>query len=159
MLEAAGVRGWAPFVTMQNHYNLIYREEEREMMPFCVERKIGVIPWSPLARGALARLPGAATTRSATDAYARNLYGAGLNAADQAVVAAVQKVAVARGVPPAHVALAWVSSKPGVVAPIIGASKLNHVDDALKSLSIKLSPEETASLEAPYQPHPIAGHS
>src|SRR5271165_754409 len=159
MLHVAESRGWAPFVTMQNHYNLIYREEEREMIPLCADKSIGLLPWSPLARGFLARAPSAATVRARTDDYARNIYGAQLPEADQAIHAAVGKIASARGVPLAQVALAWVCQKPGVVAPIVGASKPHHLEDAVAALSLKLSTEEVASLEALYVPHAVAGHS
>ena len=159
MLDVARARGWSPFVTMQNHYNLLYREEEREMVPLCADRSIGLIPWSPLARGVLARPPSTvATARERTDVYARSLYGADLPEHDRAVVAAVQSVAVARGVAPAQVALAWLSSRPGVVSPIIGASKPHHLEDAYASLALKLTPQETAALEAPYVAHAVAGH-
>ncbi len=158
MLHAAGSRGWTPFVTMQNHYNLIYREEEREMFPLCADRSIGIIPWSPLARGFLARAPKAATVRARTDEYARNIYGAELTESDQAIHAAVEKIALARGVPRAQVALAWVCQKPGVVAPIVGASKPQHLEDAVAALSLNLSKEEIAALEAPYVAHAVAGH-
>jgi aryl-alcohol dehydrogenase-like predicted oxidoreductase len=159
MLHTADARGWTPFVTMQNHYNLLYREEEREMVPLCVDRGVALIPWSPLARGVLARGAGSGTVRDRTDGYARNLYGEALPAADQLVVGAVQKIAAARGVAPAQVALAWLSGKPGVVAPIVGASKLQHLEDAVASLSLKLTPTEVSALEAPYIPHAISGHS
>jgi aryl-alcohol dehydrogenase-like predicted oxidoreductase len=158
MLDVAGTRGWTPFVTMQNHYNLLYREEEREMVPLCVDKSVGLLPWSPLARGILARSPKAATVRAKTDEYARNIYGAELPEADARVLAAVQAVASARGVPPAQVALAWLCQKPGVVAPIVGASKPHHLDDAVAALSLKLTPEEVAALEAQYIPHAISGH-
>jgi len=159
MLGVAGSRDWSPFVTMQNHYNLLYREEEREMVPLCADRSVGLLPWSPLARGRLARDPKAAdTTRATTDEYAKHLYGAELPDSDQAIVAAVQKVAAARGVPPAQVALAWLSGRPTVIAPIVGASKANQLDDAVASLSIRLTAEEVAALEKPYLPHPISGH-
>ena len=159
MLEAAGVRGWTPFVTMQNHYNLLYREEEREMVPLCAEKGIGLIPWSPLARGVLARQAKAApTTRATTDGYAKILYGAELPEADQKVVGAVQRVAQARGVPPAQVALAWVSSRPMMVAPIVGASKAHQLDDAVASLSIRLTAEESAALEEHYVARAVSGH-
>jgi 1-deoxyxylulose-5-phosphate synthase len=158
MLHAAGSRGWTPFVTMQNHYNLIYREEEREMMPLCADKSIGLLPWSPLARGFLARELNAATVRARTDEYARNIYGAELSGSDRAVHDAVGKIASARGVPRAQVALAWVCQKPGVVAPIIGASKPQHLEDAFAALSLKLGAEEIAALEAPYVPHAVAGH-
>lgn len=159
MLAVADARGWSPFVTMQNHYNLLYREEEREMLPLCVDRAVGLIPWSPLARGLLARPPASgATARAKTDEYARSLYGADLPPADRAVIAALHGVSGARGVPPAQVALAWLCSRPGVVAPIIGASKPRHLDDAVASLALRLTSEEVASLEAPYVPHAVAGH-
>ncbi len=159
MLSAAGIRGWAPFVTMQNHYNLLYREEEREMVPLCAEKGIGLLPWSPLARGALARAAKAApTTRARTDEYAKLLYGAELPEADQRVVGAVQRVAEARGVSPAQIALAWLSSRPMVVAPIVGASKAQQLDDAVASLSIRLTAEENAALEAHYVARAVSGH-
>jgi aryl-alcohol dehydrogenase (NADP+) len=158
MLQAAGSRGWTPFVTMQNHYNLIYREEEREMFPLCSDRAIGLLPWSPLARGFLARDLKAATVRAKTDEYARNIYGAELSESDQQVHAAVERVAAARGVPRAQVALAWVCQKPGVVAPIVGISKPQHLEDAIAALALKLSAEEIAAVEAPYVPHAVDGH-
>jgi 1-deoxyxylulose-5-phosphate synthase len=159
MLNAADARGWTPFVTMQNHYNLLYREEEREMVPLCLDRSVGLIPWSPLARGILARPLAAATVRAKTDAYARNIYGAELSEGDRAIHAAVNEIAKARGVPPAQVALAWLCQKPGVVAPIVGASKPQHLEDALAALALSLSSAEIAALEAPYVPHAIAGHT
>jgi aryl-alcohol dehydrogenase-like predicted oxidoreductase len=159
MLDAAGIRGWAPFVMMQNHYNLLYREEEREMIPLCADRSIGLMPWSPLARGVLAREAKASTVRAKTDEYAKNLYGSELPQSDQAIVAAVQKIAASRGVPAAQVALAWVSGKPGVVAPIVGVSKPHQLDDAVASLSLRLTAEEVAALEAGYVPHAISGHT
>ncbi len=158
MQQVAGERGWTPFATMQNHYNLLYREEEREMIPFCADRGVGLLPWSPLARGALARGPAAATVRARTDEYARNIYGAELSEADRSIHAAVQKIAGERGVPAAQVALAWVCQKPGVVAPIIGASKPHHLEDAVAALSLGLGAQEIASLEAPYVPRAVAGH-
>jgi aryl-alcohol dehydrogenase (NADP+) len=158
MLQAAGSRGWTPFVTMQNHYNLIYREEEREMIPLCADRSIGLLPWSPLARGFLARELKSSTVRARTDEYARSIYGEELPESDRAVHAAVERIAAARGVPRAQVALAWVCQKPGVVAPIVGASKPQHLEDAVAALSLKLSAEEIAALEAPYVPHVVAGH-
>jgi aryl-alcohol dehydrogenase-like predicted oxidoreductase len=157
MQEAARANGWTPFVMMQNHYNLIYREEEREMIPLCVDQGVGLIPWSPLARGVLAR-GSASTSRGKTDEYAKNLYGAELAPGDRAIIDAVGAVAAARGVPPAQVALAWIWHKPGVVAPIVGASKPHHLDDALAAMNLKLTAAELASLEAPYVPHPVAGH-
>ena len=161
MLGVADARGWSRFVTMQNHYNLLYREEEREMLPLCADRSIGVIPWSPLARGLLARGPGARageTARAKSDAFTRRLYGSEVSAPDRAVIEAVGAVASARGVAPAQVALAWLRGRPGVVAPIIGASKPGHLEDAAQSLSLNLSPQEAASLEAPYVPHGVLGY-
>lgn len=144
------------FVTMQNHLNLLYREEEREMLPLCRDEGIGVLPWSPLARGRLARPWGQATPRIESDDFGHQLYDAA-EQADRAVAERVAQVAAQRGVPMAQVALAWVAQHPGVTAPIVGASKPQHVDDAVAALKINLSPEETALLEAPYLPHAIAG--
>lgn len=150
--------GWARFVAMQNHYNLLYREEEREMIPLCVEEGVGIVPWSPLARGRLARAdstPKSGTVRAANDNYAVELYDW---RSDDAVIAAVARVAKEIGAPPADVALAWLLSKPGVVAPIIGASKLEHLETGVRALDVKLTPEQIAALEAPYEPHPVRGH-
>ena len=158
MMQVAESRGWTPFSTMQNHYNLLYREEEREMVPLCLDKSVGLVPWSPLARGALARGIAPETVRARTDDYARFLYGEKAAASDRAIQVAVQKVSEARGVPPAQVALAWLCQKPGVVAPIVGASKPHHLDDAVAALSLKLTQEEVAALEAPYVPRAIAGH-
>jgi aryl-alcohol dehydrogenase-like predicted oxidoreductase len=158
MLHAAGERGWSRFVTMQNHYNLLYREEEREMNPLCRSEGVGLIPWSPLARGVLAGSRQRNSVRARTDTYADKLYGARLAESDQRVVGAVAKVAESRGVPPAQIALAWLLSHPEVVAPIVGASKPHHLDDAVAALEIKLTAEEIQALEEPYVPHPIAGH-
>jgi aryl-alcohol dehydrogenase-like predicted oxidoreductase len=158
MNQVAKEGGWTPFVTMQNHYNLLYREEEREVIPLCIDQGIGLIPWSPLARGRLARGNDSGSVRNKTDEYARLLYGAELAGADQKIVDAVQRIATARGLPPAQVALAWLSHKPAVVAPIVGASKIRHIEDGVASLSIKLTADEMASLEAPYVPHPVIGH-
>jgi 1-deoxyxylulose-5-phosphate synthase len=158
MVHAADARGWTPFVTMQNHYNLLYREEEREMFPLCADRRVGIIPWSPLARGMLARPLEAPTVRARTDLYAKDIYGTERTESDRAIHAAVHKVASARGVPAAQVALAWVAQRPGVVAPIIGASKLDHIEDAVAALTLKLSAQEMTELEAPYIPHAVAGH-
>jgi len=151
--------GWARFVSMQNHYNLIYREEEREMIPLCQAEGIGVIPWSPLARGLLAGTRKAPddktpTTRAGSDEYAWKLYD---HPADIDVMRACQEVAAERGVPPAQVALAWLLSKPAVTAPIVGATKLDHLQTAIRALEVKLSEEEIRRLEAPYQPHPVRG--
>ena len=151
-------RGLARFVTMQNHYNLVYREEEREMMPLCEAEEIGVIPWSPLARGMLAgtrtTLGDDSTTRSHSDVVDQILYD---QPSDWEVVAAVKQVAAQRGDKPAQVALAWLLSKPSVAAPILGATKLAHLDDAIEAVEKQISDEEIALLEAPYQPHPVKG--
>ena len=138
---------------MQNHYNLLQREEEREMLPLCVDQGVGVIPWSPLARGRLTREWSATSARSETDAFGKNLY----RDEDQVIVERVAQVAEKLGVPRAQVALAWVLSKPGVVAPIVGVTKEHHLTDAVDSLSVELSAEEIATLEEPYQPHPVVG--
>ena len=157
MLQLAEQHGWPRFVTMQDHYNLLYREEEREMIPFCRAEGIGVIPWSPLARGKLARPREAGTVRSRTDDYAKSLYDATAEA-DERVIARLQEMAAARGVPPAQVALAWMLHKPGITAPIVGASKPRHLEDAVAALSIKLTGEEIKVLEEHYVPHRVAGH-
>ncbi|SNB74536.1 Predicted oxidoreductase [Arboricoccus pini] len=154
-MQVVAVRhGWTRFVTMQNHLNLLYREEEREMVPLCEDEGVGMIPWSPLARGRLARPWETETGRSRTDAVIGRLY-AKTEAADREVVEAVAKIAAARGTPMAQVALAWVAQKPVVSAPIVGASKTAQLDDALAALSVKLSAEEIAALEAPYVPHDL----
>jgi aryl-alcohol dehydrogenase-like predicted oxidoreductase len=158
MLAISEANGWARFATMQNHYNLLYREEEREMNPLCVSEGVGLIPWSPLARGVLAGNRKAVTTRAQTDDFATKLYGKETTEADQRVVDAVSDIGQKRGIPAAQVALAWLQHKPGMVAPIIGASKPHHLDDALASVNVKLSAEEIARLEEPYIPHAIAGH-
>ncbi|HEY3775723.1 MAG TPA: aldo/keto reductase [Solirubrobacteraceae bacterium] len=148
-----------PFVSMQNHYNLLYREEEREMIPQCIDQGVGVIPWSPLARGMLAGNRGRggerSTTRARTDGFADTLYGD----ADFDVVDRLQEVADARGIAPAQVALAWLLAKDGVTAPIIGATKPGHLADAIAAEQLDLSSAEIESLEEPYVPHAIAGHS
>ena len=148
-----------PFVSMQNHYNLVYREEEREMIPQCVDQGVGVLPWSPLARGLLAgnRTRGGErlTTRAQTDEFADSLYVPEL---DFPVVERTAEVAKARGVPPAQAALAWLLHKPGVTAPIVGATKLEHLEDALGAAELSLSDDEIAQLEEPYVPHAISGH-
>ncbi len=148
--------GWTPFSSMQNHLNLLYREEEREMLPLCVDQGVAVIPWSPLARGRLTRPAGEITARVETDVYGGKLYDRTAQA-DSAVIDRVGEVAEARGVPRAQVALAWVRQKRGVTAPIIGASKPQHLADAIASLSLGLSDEEIAQLESPYVPHAVAG--
>lgn len=159
-LQISARNGWAPFVTMQPHYNLIYREEEREMLRLCVEAKIGVLPWSPLARGRLTRPVGAAaggvTKRDTTDAFAKKLYSA-TEQSDGKIVEAVAQIAAARGVSMAQIAMAWVSRHPSVTAPIVGATKMPHLEDAVASLSIELTADEARALEAPYVPHAVAG--
>jgi aryl-alcohol dehydrogenase-like predicted oxidoreductase len=150
--------GWTRFVSMQNHYNLVYREEEREMIPCCVDQGVGMIPWSPIARGFLSRKRGEIddTVRAKTDQYARSMY---YRDEDFTVGERTQEIAKERGVSASQVALAWVLSKPYVTAPIIGASKMHHLEENLAALEIKLSSEEITRLEEPYQPHPILGHS
>jgi aryl-alcohol dehydrogenase (NADP+) len=154
-LHVADANGWTRFVSMQNHYNLLYREEEREMLPLCLDEGIGVIPWSPLARGRLTRDWNTTTARTETDAFGRTLYLDG----DRAIVEAVGTIAERRGVPRAQVALAWVSRHPAVDAPIVGATKPHHLDDAVASLDLELTDEEVALLEEPYTPRAISGHS
>jgi aryl-alcohol dehydrogenase-like predicted oxidoreductase len=145
--------GWTKFVTMQNHYNLLYREEEREMLPLCLDQGVGVIPWSPLARGVLTRDASASTTRSETDEFGKTLYAT----ANTTIVERLTDIANERGVPRAQIALAWVSRHPAVTAPIVGATKPHHLDDALASVDIELSPEEVKALEEPYTPQPVQG--
>ena len=154
--EVARTHGWTPFVSMQNHLNLLYREEEREMLPLCADQGVGLIPWSPMARGRLTRPWDTHTARTETDAYGKTLYNA-TQEADRLVVEAVQRVAQRLAVPMARVALAWVLRKPGVSAPIIGATKLEQLDEAAAALSLQLSDADVAELEAPYLPHPVAG--
>lgn len=158
MLYVADQHGWTRFVSMQNHYNLVYREEEREMMPLCGEEGIGVIPWSPLARGFLAgnrrRDDRGDTARAKTDAFAHQLY---YSDADFDVADRVVALAARRGLKPAQVALAWLLSRPGVTAPIVGASRLEQLDDAVGALGVELTADERAELEAPYRPHPVLG--
>jgi aryl-alcohol dehydrogenase-like predicted oxidoreductase len=158
MLQLAKQNGWTRFVSMQNYVNLIYREEEREMLPLCAAEGIAVIPWSPLARGRLTRPWATATKRSDTDQFGKTLY-AGSEEADRKVVETVLAIAGERGVPPAQVALAWVLSKPVITAPIIGASKPRHLEDAIAALALNLTADEIARLETPYVPHPIVGFS
>jgi len=163
MMKALSVserNGWARFVSMQNHYNLLYREEEREMIPLCEAEGIAVNPWSPLARGLLARAEDrfgetGDTSRGATDTIGPKLYD---TPGDADVVAAVRRVSTARGIGPAEVSLAWLLSRPAVVAPIVGATKPEHLDAAVRALDVVLSAEEIAELEAAYQPHSIKGH-
>jgi 1-deoxyxylulose-5-phosphate synthase len=155
-LYAARLHGWTPLATMQNHYNLLYREEEREMMPLCQDQGIGVLPWSPLARGRLTRAWDEATERTRTDKYGSTLYASNIEA-DRKVVEQVAKLAAARGVPKAQIALAWIAQKPFVTAPIVGASKPEHLTDAVAALSLNLDESEIAQLEAPYVPHAVNG--
>jgi aryl-alcohol dehydrogenase-like predicted oxidoreductase len=154
MLYVAERHGWTRFVTMQDHYNLLYREEEREMLPLCREERIGVIPWSPLARGRLTRDWDEVTERSETDEFGQRLYGG----SDRAVVQAVTELAEQRGITRAQVALAWLLSKPAISAPIVGVTKPVQLDEAISALSVELSEEEVKQLEQPYEPHRIAGH-
>lgn len=155
MLYTSGRMGWTRFVTMQNHYNLIYREEEREMAPLCQAERVGMLPWSPLARGLLAGSRRSGTLRAQTDDYAHKLY---TRDADEQVIDAVAAIAKERGIPAAQVALAWLLHQPGVTAPIIGASKMNHLEDAVAAVQVKLSKEEMNRLETVYVPHPVLGH-
>ncbi|HEV8219606.1 MAG TPA: aldo/keto reductase [Streptosporangiaceae bacterium] len=152
--HVAEVNGWTKFVSMQNHYNLIYREEEREMLPLCRDQGVGVIPWSPLARGRLTRDWDTSTARSETDPFGQNLY----MTEDQQVTEQVAEVAKARGIPRAQVAMAWILGRPGITAPIVGVTKPSHLDDAVAALSVELTKQETEQLEKPYVPHRIAGH-
>ena len=154
-LYLADLHGWTRFVSMQDHYNLLQREEEREMLPLCADQGVGVLPWSPLARGKLTREWDDATTRSETDEFGKTLYDT--SDSDRFIAERVAEVARARGVPRAQVALAWHFAKPVVTAPIIGATKLEHLDDAVAALDLHLSEEEVGRLEEPYTPHPVAG--
>ena len=153
-LYVADRHGWTRFATMQNHLNLLYREEEREMLPLCIAEGIGVIPWSPLARGRLTRDWDETSNRSETDAVAKSLYAATAEA-DRKVVEKVAEIAGRRGVPRAQVALAWLLQKPGITAPIVGASKPHHLDDAVAALALQLDADEIAALEEPYVPHRV----
>ena len=162
-LSTSERRGWARFVSMQNHYNLLYREEEREMIPLCRHEGVGLIPWSPLARGVLtrprpadAKVGSGGTTRAGSDDFSPRLYD---TPGDWEVVDAVERVAAARGVGMAEIALAWLLARPGVVAPIVGATKLPHLDAAIRALDLTLSDEELRALDAPYRPHPVRGHT
>jgi aryl-alcohol dehydrogenase-like predicted oxidoreductase len=157
-LHVADMHGWTRFVSMQDHYNLIYRQEEREMLPLCRAEKIGSIPYSPLASGRLTRdWSSERTLRSETDQIAKNKYDA-TAATDQKVVERVAETAQKRGIPRTHIALAWLLQKEPVTAPIIGATKITHLEEAVGVLSVKLTQEEVAYLEEPYVPHPIVGH-
>ncbi|MEV7084058.1 aldo/keto reductase [Streptomyces sp. NPDC093516] len=154
MQYTARLNGWTRFVSMQNHYNLMYREEEREMLPLCADQGVGVLPWSPLARGRLTRDWDTTTGRSATDTFGSTLYHDG----DRAVVEAVTRIAEARGVPRARVALAWLLHQATVTAPIVGAAKPQHLTDAVAAVELELDGKELEELERPYAPHPVAGH-
>jgi aryl-alcohol dehydrogenase (NADP+) len=154
-LHVADQHGWTRFATMQNHYNLLYREEEREMLPLCADQGIGVIPWSPLARGKVTRDWDATTARSETDEFGRSLY----RDEDKAIVDRVAEIAESRGITRAQVALAWMLANPAVHSPIIGATKPNHLEEAIAAVDIELSDKEIAQLEEPYRPHEVAGHA
>jgi len=154
-LYTAKEHGWHRFVAMQNHYNLIYREEEREMNPLCVDQGVGLIPWSPLARGFFAHHGGAATKRADTDQFAKNFYR---REDELAVAEAAEKIAREHGVSSTQIAFAWILQAPGVTAPIIGTTKTQQLQQLIDAVEIKLTPEEVAALEKPYQPHPIIGH-
>jgi len=157
-LYTSDLHGWARFVSMQPHYNLIYREEEREMLPLCQDQDIAVIPWSPLAKGRLARKPSTSqdeTYRAQTDAFGRRLY----SEEDLTIAQRVSEMAEARGLPMAQVALAWLLAKPVVTAPIVGATSPNHLEDAVAALAVQLTEEEIQQLEDAYQPHPVIGHT
>lgn len=156
--SVARENGWTPFVSMQPQYNLVYREEEREMIPLCRDQGVGVIPWSPLARGFLAgnrTATGGDTSRAKNDTFAKGLY---YQPEDFSIAERLREVASARGVPPMQIALAWVASRPGISAPIIGASKMNHLEEAVSALDIVLTIDEVLSLEELYRPHPVLGH-
>jgi aryl-alcohol dehydrogenase-like predicted oxidoreductase len=157
-LSVSERNGWARFISMQNHYNLVYREEEREMIPLCNEEGVGIIPWSPLARGRLARTtpsPSEGTTRAGNDQYAENLYD---SPSDLDVIQATRQVAGEIGVKPAEVALAWLLSRQGVAAPIVGATKIEHLETAVKSLDLTLTEDQIQRIETPYLPHSVKGH-
>jgi 1-deoxyxylulose-5-phosphate synthase len=157
--HVARIDGATPFVSMQNHYNLLYREEEREMIPLCLDQGVGCVPWSPLARGRLAGSAGRGgerrTVRAGNDPYGESLY----SDADFDVVDELDAVAAQRGLPSAQVALAWLLGRPGVTAPIVGATKVEHLDDAIAAVGVALTDEEISRLEKPYRPHPVLGHS
>jgi aryl-alcohol dehydrogenase-like predicted oxidoreductase len=160
-LSVSERNGWARFIAMQNHYNLVYREEEREMNPLCEHEGVGLVPWSPVARGMLARprpadakVTGAGTARAALDTYSVQLYD---SPGDWEIVDQVERVAKERGITMAEVALAWLLQRPNVAAPIIGATKMEHLDAAIRALDVRLSAEEVAALEAPYRPHAVRG--
>ncbi len=156
-LYTSRLHGWTEFVSMQDHLNLLYREEEREMLPLCRDQNVAVVPWSPLARGRLTRDWDESSERQNTDEILKKLYKKTVDA-DRRIVEEVARIAKTRGVPRAQVALAWVAQKPGITAPIVGAAKPNHLTDAVAALSLNLTAEEIAVLEAPYVPHGIEGH-
>jgi aryl-alcohol dehydrogenase (NADP+) len=158
-LHRAGEHGWHRFVSMQDHYNLLNREEEREMLPLCADEGIGVIPWSPLARGRLTRDWDEATNRSQQDQFGSELYGEDPGEGDREVVRRVAEIAATRGVPRAQVALAWLLAKPVVTAPIVGVTRDQHLDDAVAAVDLRLTDEEVTRLEEPYTPHPVVGFS
>lgn len=155
-LYTSRLNGWTEFVSMQDHVNLLNREEERDMLPLCADQKIAVMPWSPLARGRLTRAWDEVTERQKTDEFGKNLYTQSVES-DRKIVDQVAAISKARGVPQAQVALAWVAQKPVITAPIVGASKPNHLKDAVAALSLKLTPDEITALEAPYIPHHVVG--
>lgn len=157
MLYVAKVRGWSRFAVMQNHYNLIYREEEREMIPFCLDEGIGLLPWSPLARGLLAGRERPATPRAESDTRGRSIYGEQIAAVDARMIERLESVAAKRGLAPAQMALAWLLQKPGVVAPIVGVSKVYQLEEAIAALDVRLTPEEIRQLEELYVPHQVTG--
>ena len=158
--HTAQSHGWTRFVSMQNHYNLVYREEEREMIPLCLDQGVGLIPWSPMARGFFAgdrnREGGGGTVRAKSDPFAKNLY---FRDGDFTVAERAQEIAREHGVSGSQIALAWVLNKPHITAPIIGATKMDHLEQAIAALEIKISDDEMNRLEELYQPHPVLGHS
>ena len=158
--HTAQSHGWSRFVSMQNHYNLVYREEEREMIPLCIDQGVGLIPWSPMARGFFAgnrkRGGGGETSRANSDPFANGLY---FRDEDFTVADRATEIAKERGVSASQIALAWVLNKPYISSPIMGATKMDHLDQAIVALDIKLSEDEVKRLEEPYKPHPILGHS
>lgn len=153
MQYTAELNGWSKFISMQDHYNLLHREEEREMLPLCIDQGVGVIPWSPLARGRLTRPWDTVSARSETDEFGQSLY----HDSDKAIVEQVEAVAHRHGVPAAQVALAWVLAKPGITSPIVGVTKPHHLSDAVAALDVKLTEDDMAALEEPYTPRAIAG--
>jgi aryl-alcohol dehydrogenase (NADP+) len=159
MLHSSDQNGWSSFISMQNHYNLVYREEEREMIPLCLNEGIGLLPWSPLARGFLTgnrnRDKGGDTLRAKSDEYAHMMY---YQESDFKIVDRVVELANRKGKTPAQIALAWILHKPGVAAPIVGASKIKQLEESVDALEIELTPQEISVLEELYQPHPILGH-